>query len=106
MTVSTTFDSPAPKVQITLTVDAELAKYYLMLYLLIEGDTIDQWHWMSYGPDMVTAWHFAGDVLVDTCGTLETLDLIDQTLVKLISAAKQARLSFESDSTPPTSTPR
>ena len=78
------FDSPAPKVQITLTVDAEDVHRYTALYLLLEGNTEDAWHWQGEGEKILSAWHFMGNMLIDTCAARETWEQIPDVLKRLM----------------------
>ena len=78
------FDSPAPKVQITFTIDAEDVHRYAALYLLLEGNTEDVWHWGSEGERILSAFHFAGDMLIETCADSDIWNQIPSVLSRLL----------------------
>jgi len=94
------FVSPAPKVQITLTVDAEDVHRYAALYLLLEGNTEDAWHWQGEGEKILSAWHFMGNMLIETCAARETWEQIPDVLKRLMQQWEHYNAAWDAQPAP------
>ena len=96
-------DEYAPNVQLTFSMSPETAHRLLTLYALIEGDSIDEWYWLNEGAELLSAWHFAGDQLIDKCAHRETWDGIPIVLGQLLASWQRANANWPQDESEPES---
>jgi hypothetical protein len=72
-----------PKVQLTLSIDADEVKHYALIYLLLEDNSDDNWLWWARGGEIVSTWRFLSERVIEDCTNSESWNRIDDALTKL-----------------------